>query len=153
MSPTFLIFLNSEYEPCLGTLIHKQWALTAAHCFLPWVMGVLEGEVFPFNHWDCSGVTEDQPWRDFRGLSNLRSGWMEAGNISWWLWVRFLSGTCSQREWGSWGTGDKPVGNKGLRTMWYKSKNYGTAMEVVHFPDKETEVLMLWNLCKITKQV
>ncbi|XP_037704583.1 serine protease 58-like [Choloepus didactylus] len=34
-APPFLIFLNLEYEPCLGTLIHKQWILTAARCFLP----------------------------------------------------------------------------------------------------------------------
>ncbi|XP_036109447.1 serine protease 58-like [Molossus molossus] len=36
-APTFLIFLNSEYKLCLGTLIHEQWALTAAHCFLPFL--------------------------------------------------------------------------------------------------------------------
>ncbi|XP_077741023.1 serine protease 58-like isoform X2 [Canis aureus] len=37
MAPTFLVFLNSEYEACLGTLIHKQWVITAAHCFLPFL--------------------------------------------------------------------------------------------------------------------
>ncbi|TEA33769.1 hypothetical protein DBR06_SOUSAS16110012 [Sousa chinensis] len=29
-----MVFLNSENEACLGTPIHKQWLLTAAHCFL-----------------------------------------------------------------------------------------------------------------------
>lgn len=39
--------------------------------------------------------------------------------------------------------------------MWYRSKNYRTAVAIAHLPDKEMEVLPSYgrNSCKVTKQV
>lgn len=44
-------------------------------------------------------------------------------------------------NWGSQGPRDEPTGNESPHRVWYKSKNYGTAMEISHFPDKGTGIL------------
>ncbi|XP_058425508.1 serine protease 58-like [Diceros bicornis minor] len=49
ITPHYLVYLKSDYLPCVGVLIHPLWVITAAHCNLPRLQVIL-GVTNPSNH-------------------------------------------------------------------------------------------------------
>ena len=59
ITPPYLIYLKSDYLPCVGVLIHPLWVITAANCNLPWVRSLQHHPML----WVLRlGTDQNPPW-------------------------------------------------------------------------------------------